>query len=428
MQKVIITLILFIVILSTSIVGYNLVKANKKITEIKDIISYQESKKDYLHPYNYTIDNPNIKINPYGISPLTALITFTTEKEEEVTVTIVGKDNNSTYKNTFKKTSIHYIPIIGLYANYENKIIIECGQEKKEYTIKTEPLPNNIKIKNKENNTNQVIFIKEKEYIYAIDNNNEVRWYIEDKNNNKISRLQNGHFLISNKTKIDKEYSLGLLEIDLLGKVYKEYDIDSKYYGSYAEKDNSLLILSDNIIEIEKNTGKIIKTIKLKEKYQSISYKNDIIILKNNNKIKEINYNTNKEKKYETTNIIMEDEIILPLYNIDTYKIEKGIKFINQEKTKVAKKKIMLLNYKKTDKKYKKYKIKLLKESDRLIVDGQFKENEKAYIILDKFLDKKVYNIHKGLNYVNKEGLNGNYSIYIKINNNIYKTDNYVIF
>ena len=86
-----------------------MVSANTKIDEVDDIVTYQQTKEDYLTPYNYTLDNPNIVLNPYGNSPLTALIMFETPTEEEVTVTIKGKDQNSTYTNSFKKETKHYI-------------------------------------------------------------------------------------------------------------------------------------------------------------------------------------------------------------------------------------------------------------------------------------------------------------------------------
>lgn len=113
---------------------------------------------------------------------------------------------------------------------------------------------------------------------------------------------------------------------------------------------------------------------------------------------------------------------------MNTYKITKGVKFSNTIETKESKKNIFLLNYKKTDKNYKNYNIEVTKESERLVVKGDFTKQDKAYIILDKFLDKKVYDLKDGYNYINQTGLSGDYSIYIKINDDTYKTNNYVTF
>ena len=79
----------------------------------------------YLTPYGYTIENPNIIINPYENAPLTALIMFETPKEEEITINILEKDNTIKFQNTYKKNKQHYIPVYGLYSDYENKIEIK---------------------------------------------------------------------------------------------------------------------------------------------------------------------------------------------------------------------------------------------------------------------------------------------------------------
>ena len=81
MKKILIISSFILVIISISIVGYSIVSANVVVDEEKDIISYQLNKEKYINPYGYTFDEPNIIVNPYGISPLTALILFETEEE-----------------------------------------------------------------------------------------------------------------------------------------------------------------------------------------------------------------------------------------------------------------------------------------------------------------------------------------------------------
>src|SRR5699024_8719092 len=89
--------------------------------------------------------NPNVILNPYGNSPLTALICFETEEEITPTITVKGKDSLTTYTHTFEKNKKHYLPIYGLYANYENEINIEYVKDSKTITktikIKTDKLP-----------------------------------------------------------------------------------------------------------------------------------------------------------------------------------------------------------------------------------------------------------------------------------------------
>lgn len=430
MKKILIISVFILVLTITPTIGYKAVSANTKIEEVEDIITYQEKKENYLTHYNYTLDNPNIVLNPYGNSPLTALIIFETEEEEEVAITITGKDQNSTYINKFTKAKTHYIPVLGLYPNYNNKITVKCGTKTKEYTIKTDALPSDLTIVPKTNPSNNLYFITSNNYTYAIDNNNDVRWYIEKTSQQKISQLKNGHILLSNDTLDNQNNSTGLVEIDLLGKVYNEYNIGASYYGSYAETDETLLILSKSLIEIDKQSGIILREIELDKKYNSISYNSNknIITLETDTTRLEINYQTENQKLSENKTITNETEILLPLYNTNTYKITKGVKFTNNKETEESKDNIFLLNYKTPDKNYNSHNIQIINESERLVIKGDFTNQDKAYIILDKFLDKKVYDLKDGYNYINKTGLSGDYSIYIKINDNTYKTNNYVTF
>lgn len=233
----------------------------------------------------YTLDNPNIILNPYGNSPLTALVLFETEQGLDVKVTITGKDKLTTYTHTFSKTKEHYLPIYGLYADSNNKIIIECGNNKKEIYIQTEKLPENMilptSIKaNKSKLTNDLYFYTPSSsgYTVAYDVNGEVRWYLTNYALWKIDRLQNGHLLVSTERLINNPYYMtGLYEIDLLGKIYTEFSLEGGYHHDYYEMENgNLLVASDDfnnedgtvedyIVELDRTTGKVIKTFDLKK-------------------------------------------------------------------------------------------------------------------------------------------------------------------
>ena len=398
MKKYIIILSSFLLVLiSISIIGYQVVSANEEVDETLNIINYQEELEKYFTSYGYTIDNPNIIINPYKISPLTALIIFETDNEEEVTIKVLGKDNNSTYTKKYTPSKIHYIEVLGLYPDYENTIIISYKNINKKFTIKTDPLPEYLEITKEDNNTNNLYFITTDKYPYALDNNNEVRWYLTENYSKKISRLDNNNLLLSTNKLIKDNIYTGLVEINLLGKIYKEYNINTGYYGTYKVLDNSILVLSKQVLEIDKQTG---------------------IIINENNKL--LPYNN------------IDNKVLLPLYTENEYKLTECLIFNTETQTKESEEKILLINYKKIDNNYKKYNINITKESDKLEISGNFNKDDKVYIILDKFLNKKVYDLEPTDNttykYISGDNLNGKYSIYIKINDIIYKTNNYVKF
>lgn len=264
---------------------------NQKVTnhnELTEKVSMVDSEYEIEKKFKvngYTLDNPNIILNPYGNSPLTALVLFETEQELDVKVTITGKDKLTTYTHTFSKTKEHYLPIYGLYADSNNKIIIECGNNKKEIYIQTEKLPENMilptSIKaNKSKLTNDLYFYTPSSsgYTVAYDVNGEVRWYLTNYALWKIERLQNGHLLVSTERLINNPYYMtGLYEIDLLGKIYTEFSLEGGYHHDYYEMENgNLLVASDDfnnedgtvedyIVELDRTTGKIIKTFDLKK-------------------------------------------------------------------------------------------------------------------------------------------------------------------
>ncbi len=433
MNKILITSSLFLVIISISMIGYKIVSATVMVEEIKDEMMEQQKKEDYLTPYGYTLDNPNIILDPYGVSPLTALILFETEKPTEVTVTVIGKDENSTYTNTFKKNTKHYLPIYGLYPDTTNTVELKINDIIKTYTIKTSSLPNDLIFKQIENNTNNLYFITSDSYPYALDNNNEVRWYLTKNYSGKISRLETGNLLLGSDTLNLDNNPTSLLEIDLLGKIYKQYNLEKGYYKTYVETPTSIIILSKNVIELDKFTGTLLNNIELSMEYSNIDWQEETneVILTTSTQTTTLNLET-KQQITETNldNILVDSkETLLPLYiNDENYKLTKGIKINLNEETNESSQNIFLINYKKIDKRYEEYNISINKTEENLQITGEFKQNDEVYLILDKFLNKKVYDLKNNYTVINKEGLSGKYSIYLKINDTIYKTNNYVYF
>ncbi len=274
----------FIMVSTLFILNQKATNHNELTEKVSMVDSEYEIEKKFK-VNGYTLDNPNIILNPYGNSPLTALVLFETEKELDVKVTITGKDKLTTYTHTFSKAKEHYLPIYGLYADSNNKIIIECGNNKKEIYIQTEKLPENMILStsikaNKSKLTNDLYFYTPSSsgYTVAYDVNGEVRWYLTNYALWKIDRLQNGHLLVSTERLINNPYYMtGLYEIDLLGKIYTEFSLEGGYHHDYYEMENgNLLVASDDfnnedgtvedyIVELDRTTGKVIKTFDLKK-------------------------------------------------------------------------------------------------------------------------------------------------------------------
>ncbi|MCI8394274.1 MAG: aryl-sulfate sulfotransferase [Bacilli bacterium] len=283
---ILISSLFFIIIISWLLDHQNQNQSEVNVTT--SMAEIQSKKENEFQINGFTLEHPNVILNPYGNSPLTALILFQTNNEVSPTVTIKGKDELSTFKHTFEKKKEHYLPIYGLYANQENQVLIEYeenGQKKKNtIQIQTDKLPDNMILpteikKEKSKLTNDLYFFTPSSigYTCAYDVNGDVRWYLTNYALWKIDRLKNGHLLVSTERLMNSPYYMtGLYEMDLLGKIYKEYSLPGGYHHDYYEMDNgNLLIASDDfgnengtvedyIVEIDHETGKIIKTFDLK--------------------------------------------------------------------------------------------------------------------------------------------------------------------
>ena len=277
MKKTIFLGIIVISLLCGIIVGYFFVTGGEKVLEKKDILVYQSELENKFTSYGYTIDEPNIILNPYEISPLTALVMFETSDYVSPTVTIVGKSGKTTYTHTFKESKTHYLEILGLYPDYNNEVIISYGDVTKKIYIQTGKLPNNFVMpssiyKDEDKLDNELYFYTPSSigYTCAYDINGDVRWYLTESFIWEINRLRNGNLLLSTDKLVNNPYyTTGLYEMNMLGKIYFEYNIDGGYHHDYYEMPNgNILVLSNNfangtvedyIVELDLRDGSIVK-------------------------------------------------------------------------------------------------------------------------------------------------------------------------
>lgn len=277
MKKTIFLGIIVISLLCGIIVGYFFVTGGEKVLEKKDILVYQSELENKFTSYGYTIDEPNIILNPYEISPLTALVMFETSDYVSPTVTIVGKSEKTTYTHTFKESKTHYLEILGLYPDYNNEVIISYGNVSKKIYIQTGKLPNNFVMpssiyKDEDKLDNELYFYTPSSigYTCAYDINGDVRWYLTESFIWEINRLRNGNLLLSTDKLVNNPYyTTGLYEMNMLGKIYFEYNIDGGYHHDYYEMPNgNILVLSNNfangtvedyIVELDLRDGSIVK-------------------------------------------------------------------------------------------------------------------------------------------------------------------------
>lgn len=404
--------IFLIFIIVITVIGSIIVTGNVKVTEDKDILTIQSNKEVYFKPYGYSIDNPNIIVNPYGNSPLTAIAMFETSNYSEVSIKILSKDGNSDIFYTFAKDKYHLIPIYGLYADYDNTIVLSSEGKEKVINIKTDSLPEDFTYV--DNGTSGNFMFYNSNYPYAIDNNSEVRWYLNSNYYGNISLMDNSTIIIGSNRYNEDGRTISFYEMNLLGKIYNECIMNNDYYGYNTIIEGNAVVLSNKVMLIDLQTGEVKREYFNNDGYDYVdNVDGDIVVRKDNiyykftdNELKETSYdNVNKEYSFYNNTI--------------NYSIIPSSRYGSLLETKKSDKRISLINYDKNND----LNILLEKEIDRILVTNNNEDN--IYIILDKFLDKRVYEVSDTL-YINDTGLSGKYTVYVKIKDRLYKTDYYI--
>ena len=381
MKKMYIFIGIFILfIISITVVGSFMVMGGTPVKKERDIFTVQSNKEVYFNVYGYDIGNPNIIVDPYGNSPLTALVMFTSDDYSEVSVTIKGKYGND-INYTFSNDKYHLIPIYGLYADYNNTVIIRCEGSEKIINISTSSLPKDFLFS--ENMVSDNYSFYNNGYPYAIDSYGDVRWYLNEHFFGNVTLLDNGNVIVGSNEYNDEDSTLSFYRMNLLGKIYSEYLLDNGYYGVNTNFEGNIIVKSDKYLVMDLQTGNIIDEL---DEIDGGDTVNNIFDLYNG----AINYTIYEPNRYGRLN-----------------------------ETDMVTKDISLLKYSK----YKENDIDIKIDMNRITVNNN--GDDEVFIILDKMLDKRIYEV-VDTKYINLEGLKGKYTIYYKINKKVFKTDYYV--
>ena len=229
---------------------------------------------------DYTVDHPLVVENPYLINALCALVMFKTKEKTTATVKICGKRfPKEDLTHTFPETTVHHLPVLGLYEDFANTVVITLGNgAETTLTITTEKLPQSVcrckKI------TTSSDYLKDhfmfltpagKNLPTAYDYKGDIRWMLSENTMFDIKRARNGNLLTGSSRFCRMPYNAtGLVELDMLGKIYKEFRLPGNYHHDQFEmEDGNLLILTqdfhtdtceDMCVLVDRNSGEILKT------------------------------------------------------------------------------------------------------------------------------------------------------------------------
>lgn len=238
----------------------------------------------------YTFDKAYVELNPYKISPLSAIIIFQTSKSEEIDVYI-----NGVFVTKMEETKKHTIPIMGLYEDYENIIKLVMGDKEKEYIIKTDKsdieYPLNVTYKSEKLNSEELYFTVASyaTYLTGWDIEGKLRFYLTLDNRMDVEWLENGHFLIGTSQGQFAENFVSFVEMDYLGKIYNYYTMENGVSfemqnlsnGNYmiAGGKKAVYITEQVVYEMNPNDGSIVNTINLSNIVKEIDPNFDSVYL-----------------------------------------------------------------------------------------------------------------------------------------------------
>lgn len=232
----------------------------------------------------HSLERPLVVLDPYGVSPLTAVILFETGHPSRISVIVKGKDASSSLAFTFNGyRTKHLIPVYGLYANTENEITIKATDKigsirNNNLNIRTDklhPKLENIRVdilkSDKANIQSGFTFLYESTPKFAFDANGNLRWILDFPTLQATLCNYKGHIIVASGS-----YHSGdtlIYEVDLLGRIYS---INSAPYGVHHDieeiSEGKLLItgsdagptVEDLIYELDPLTGKIGTTLDFK--------------------------------------------------------------------------------------------------------------------------------------------------------------------
>lgn len=249
---------------------------------------------------NYTFDAPYLTVDPFGQSPLSALLMFRTDQETRIVLKTPGKDRESTFTQVFGEYSkVHYIPVYALYAGCDNEVrLTAIGRDgRKAYQtvhIKTAPLPadmQKIEIQEikREKLADGLIFVngnyalpmhltdagkaagQKPSYTAAFDRNGDIRWYLSDiilGNVGPMTPLKNGNMMIGSEKAETGYYTQSCYEINLMGEFVHEYFCDGIHHDIIEMPDGKIVALTrepgshreeDYIVEFDRETCEIVR-------------------------------------------------------------------------------------------------------------------------------------------------------------------------
>lgn len=348
-------------------------------------ISYANEKeiRKLLDKKIYSFKDMLVILNPFGLTPLTALSVFNTDMPCKVRYHIEGNiPETSITETTSTLTTAHQIPIWGLYPAKENKVLIELLDnqdtiiDSTTITISTSKLPNELeeavrlKKKTAESSLPFVLIAGGIDIpVCVYDAEGIIRYYLSEKPKGYgIFLLSDNRFLFAerdvSRPSWGNPHANEIHEMDFLGRVYHTYYIEKGIHHNAIEKTKNGNILAcassitdgyveNGVIEIDRKTGEIVKELNLNDCFDdtykdstdwahinALSYdaKDDSIIvsLRNVHSIAKINWSTQEliwilcDPRFWEKSTSMSEKLLQPIGDIKWFYQQHAVVQLSQ--------------------------------------------------------------------------------------------------
>lgn len=283
----------------------------ESIAALSDVLSEQEKVSEKIQNIlshgEYTFDDPYLLVDPYGISPLTALIIFKTDHEVEVEVVINGES-----VTTMESSKIHSIPIYGLKAGIENRVLLKMNGQEHEVLIDRKDVSlDNLEVEVPNSNagiSSELYFlsISDGDGAAAYDGNGNIVWNLSADYSLDIEFLKNGHIYLNNDNSsgLLESYE-GFYELDYFGKIHKSYSLENGYHHELIALNDGTVIVAGSrqseepayigtfIYQINLETGEVLNSFDLYDIFSKVDIDFATQLLDKNIQLNSVSYNEN---------------------------------------------------------------------------------------------------------------------------------------
>ncbi len=284
--------VILLLICSFAVASAEEEEGESQLLEITDVFAAQDAVDEALQQEaenGYDFEDPLIVLDPYGNSPLTAVMIFSTDQELGGTITVKGKSEENDVVGTFEPAYDHIVQVYGLYNADTTEVEVELEDGTSgTYEIACEGvdasawnIDANMIDDTGFNYSNLTIVCTTSGKLIAVDAAGDIRWYFSYGGVMGVHQLANGHLMGPSVYTLRNYYhKSGLIEFDLSGKVYTEYAIPGGMHHDFQELSNGNLLvassspdlesLEDYVVEIDRETGEVVWELDMRDLFEDL--------------------------------------------------------------------------------------------------------------------------------------------------------------